>query len=155
MVRNPGSHEVGLMAIDTIISHSCKGKRIISGMAIDAAQVAMDPDQGEPVLFVQFRNVIHQPGVRCVASHAIITNGHRMHIDMARKTIRRNGFIESHGSMTRSTIQYDMLSDQRKSGTVMVKDHRIGHGGQLSGTWQRAQSILNSSPCGDCALASK
>ena len=68
------------MTIDAIVPYSQESQGIVSGMAIHTTHIAMNPNQREAVLFMQFRYVIHQPGSRGVATRTIITQGHRMYI---------------------------------------------------------------------------
>ena len=76
------------MAVDAIVPHTCKGQRIVGRMTIHTAHVAVRPDERETVLLMQFRNIIHQPGPRRVASCTVIANGHGMNIRVAGNAIR-------------------------------------------------------------------
>lgn len=88
------------VAVDTIVPHTCEGQRIVGRVTIHTARVAMCTDERETILLVQFGDIIHQPGPRCVTTGAVIANGHGMNIRMAGNAIRRYRCIEYHGSVT-------------------------------------------------------
>ena len=94
MVRVLGRGVVALMAVDAVVPHALERECVVGLVAIHAAQVAMHTDQGEPVLFMQLGDGIHQPRIRRVASCAIIPYCHGMNVGVARNALRSGPGLE-------------------------------------------------------------
>ena len=87
------------MTTDAIVPDPFELKRIPRRMTFRTTQVPMRSHQRKSVLLVYLRNSIDDPIIRCMAAYTIISNGHGMHIRMARSTIRR-GHIEDQRGVT-------------------------------------------------------
>jgi hypothetical protein len=74
------------VTIDTIISDPVKTELCFRRMTIDASQGTVDTDQGKPILLVEFRNSVHQPGFRCVTTNAVIPDTLTVYVLMTRDT---------------------------------------------------------------------
>ncbi|MBK9177446.1 MAG: hypothetical protein IPM46_14160 [Flavobacteriales bacterium] len=127
VVREPGGVELVVVAVDAIVAHAGERQRIVSDVAVHAAEVAVRADERESVLLMQLRDIIHQPGPRCVAPGAVITDGHRMNIGVAGDAIRWHRCIEHQGTMTGPAIHLRMHTHQRERRGIMVEDQGIAH----------------------------
>ena len=94
MIRCLCSLEIGQVAIDAIIAKPVECVAIVRNVTIHTAQIAMHPDQSEPVLLVQLRYVVDQPAHRRMAPGTIVTHGHTVYIRVARNAIVRRGLAE-------------------------------------------------------------
>ena len=94
MIGVLGGEVIGLMAIDAIITKPDERVAVVRNVTIHTAQIAMHPDQSEPVLLVQFRYVVDQPAHRRMAPGTIVTHGHTVYIRVARNAIVRRGLAE-------------------------------------------------------------
>ena len=128
MVRRLGGHEIGAVAVDAIIPQSCESEGVVRAVAIHTTQVAVNADQRETVLFVQFGDLVHQPCTRRMATGAVIAHGHGVYIHVARNAIRCELLVESHRTVARLAVDARMYPDQGQSGAVMVETQRVLHG---------------------------
>ncbi len=96
------------MTIDAIVPHACERKCVVGDVTIHTTQVAVRPDEREPVLLMQLRDIVHQPRAGRMASGTVVTNGHRVNIGMAGDAIRWDRGVEKHGAMTRLAIHLCM-----------------------------------------------
>ncbi len=115
------------MTVDAIVPHTCERQRIVGEVAVHTAQVAMCSGKREPVLFMQLRDIIHQPGPGGVASGAVVADGHRVNIGMAGDAIRRDRRIEQHGAVAGLAIHLRVHANQRKRCGIMIEAQRIAH----------------------------
>ena len=83
MVRILRTCIIILMTTDTIVSDPIKTQRSFGGMAFDTTQITVRTYQWKTVCFMQFGNIIHQPGFRTVALGTIIPYRLAMYIGVA------------------------------------------------------------------------
>lgn len=79
-----------VMTTEAIVTQPVEPQVCFRFMAVDAIQVAVIAHQRKPVLFVNFRNVAHQPVIRSVAAGASIAHRRAMHISMTGQTLGRS-----------------------------------------------------------------
>lgn len=103
----------------TFVTESVEPQIGIRTVTVNAAQVAVIANQWEPVGFVQFRNIVNQPVLRRMTSHAIITYRHVMDIIMARNALG-GSFIKNHGNMARFTIRLEVNTLQLETPLTMI-----------------------------------
>ena len=89
MVRASCCHVISLVTIDAIIPKPLECERISSTMTIHTAQCDVHTHQRESILFMDLRNIVHQPALWCVATHAIIANTLAVNISMTGDTVAR------------------------------------------------------------------
>lgn len=83
MVGAGGGHIVVPVAIDAFIAQTVEAQRRFGRVAIGAGGQGMRAEEGETVVLVQFRNIVHQPVQRVVAAGAIRPHGSVVHVGMA------------------------------------------------------------------------
>jgi hypothetical protein len=113
MVRRLGCLIIVPMATDAIVTDPFELKVIPRGMTLRATQIPMRPDQRESILFVDLRNIVHDPIHRGMATCTIISYGHRMHVRVARSAVRRCR-IENQGSVAGLAIDRTVRTFQHK-----------------------------------------
>ena len=79
----------------------------------------MNTNKGKAVFFVQFRNIVHQPGLWRMASYTIITDSHVVNIIVAGSTIRRR-LVKNQGSMAFFTIGDEVNAFQPETQRIVV-----------------------------------
>lgn len=88
MVRRLCGHVVVLVTTEAIITDAVELQWVAGSVTICTAQATMRTHEGETVLLVQLRDVVHDPIHRCMAACAIISNAHSMHtLVLARSAI--------------------------------------------------------------------
>lgn len=115
-----GGQVVVEVAADAFISNTVETQRGFRKVAIDTVEHTVRTNEWEAVFFVQFWDVIYQPRIGIVAAHAIVTNRHAVHIQMAANAIGFN-FGKHQRSMTKFAIGCGMGTVQFKIGVAVVK----------------------------------
>lgn len=125
VVRLPGRRVLVPVTIDALIADPLERQGVLRNVTIHTTGREMRTKERESVLFVQFRDIIHQPGLLRMAACTIVAHRHGMHIRVARHTIRRRFHIEIQGYVTGPAIDRDVLSGQGKSRSAMVELQRV------------------------------
>ena len=81
----------------------------------------MGSNQRETVFFVQFGNIIYQPGLWGMTTYTIDADRLAVHIGMARNTIRRRYLIKDQSSVTKFAIYLGVSTVQWIIGLIMIK----------------------------------
>lgn len=122
MIRGLRGHIVVLVAADAIVADPVESQWIAGGMAVRAAQAAMRTSQCESILLMQLGHGVHDPIHRGMASHAIVANGHGMHIGMARHALHRSR-VEDQGGVAGAAIDFGVRAFEREPRGIMLEHH--------------------------------
>lgn len=91
MIGTDGRLVILGMTTDTVIANPLETQSSDITMTGYTIQPRMIEDKWKTVFFVQFRNAVHQPIVRMVATRTGISDSHAVHIIMTRDTICLSG----------------------------------------------------------------
>jgi hypothetical protein len=101
-------------------------------VAVITIDIGMDPYQWESYIFMELRDIFHNPGLGIMTSYTIIAEVLLVYIGMTGQTCTFC-FVEFEGLVARPAIQISVSSRQSEGSTVMRKRRSFGIIGPVVG----------------------